>query len=182
LLGQPVLAAPEKYELDPEHTAIAFTVQHINYAATLGLFGQVEGSFTYDMDTQELSDVTVTISADSIETFNEARDRHLRSGDFLNVEQFPTITFTAQGGTPGDATSGQVTGELTLLGETRPITLDINLVGEGPYPFGHKRYVLGLSIRGSLMRSDFGMTYGVANGLVGDEIQLLIETEAMRLE
>ncbi len=179
---QPALAAPERYELDPDHTAVAFTVQHINYAATLGLFAQVEGSFTYDIETQELSDVNVTINADSVETFHDARDGHLRSADFLNVEAFPTITFTAQEGTPTDATSGQVTGELTLLGQTQPVSLDVSLVGQGPYPFGHKRFVLGLSIRGSLNRSDFGMTYGIGNGLVGDEIQLLIETEAMRIE
>ncbi len=181
-IALPAAAEPHRYELDPEHTAVAFMIQHLGYADTLGLFGDVSGSFTYDMETQELSDVEVTVTADSLDTKNEARDEHVRSGDFLNVTEFPTFTFTADSGEAADATSGTVTGELTLLGETQPLTLDVTLVGEGPYPFGHQRFVLGLSIRGSLERSDFGMTYGVDNGLVGDEVTLLIETEAMRMD
>ena len=181
-ISLPAFAEPHRYELDPEHTTVAFTIQHLGYAQTLGLFGTVEGSFTYDMETQELSDVSVTVMSDSLETLNEARDEHVRSGDFLAVQEHPTITFTADGGTPADETSGTVAGEVTILGETRPLTLDVDLVGQGPYPFGHQRFVLGLSARGSLQRSDFGMTYGVDNGLVGDEVSLIIETEAMRMD
>lgn len=181
-IALPAQAAPQRYELDPAHTTVAFTIQHLGYADTLGLFGDVTGSFTYDMDTQTLSDVSVTVTADSLNTLNEARDEHVRSGDFLNVSAHPTITFTADGGTPASETSGTVTGEVTILGETRPLTLDVTLVGQGPYPFGHQRFVLGLSARGSLKRSDFGMSYGVDNGLVGDEVQILIETEAMQMD
>lgn len=181
-LALPAFAEPHRYELDPEHTTVAFTVQHLSYADTLGVFGEVSGGFTYDMETQELSDVTVTVSSASLNTLNEARDNHVRSGDFLAVDDHPTITFVADGGTPESETEGTVTGTLTLLGETQPLTLNVSLVGEGPYPFGHERFVLGVSARGSLNRSDFGMSYGVDNGLVGDEVQLLIETEAMRVE
>ncbi|SFJ14030.1 YceI family protein [Jannaschia pohangensis] len=182
LIGFPAVAEPHRYELDPAHTTVAFTVQHLGFADTLGLFGEVSGSFVYDMETQELSDVSVTVTSASLNTLNEARDQHVRSGDFLAVDAHPQITFTAQSGEAIDDTSGTVTGDLTILGETRPLTLDVSLVGEGEYPFGHKRFVLGLSARGSLMRSDFGMTYGVDNGLVGDEVELLIEAEAMRME
>ncbi|WP_299560657.1 YceI family protein [uncultured Sulfitobacter sp.] len=181
-LALPAQAEPLRYELDPAHTTVAFTIQHLGYADTLGLFGEVSGGFTYDMETQQLSDVSVTVAADSITTLNEARDDHVRGNDFLGVQDHPTITFTADSGTARSDTAGTVKGEVTILGQTRPLALDVELAGQGPYPFGHKRFVLGVSARGSLMRSDFGMNYGVDNGLVGDEVQILIETEAMQVE
>ncbi len=182
LLAAPAAAEPARYELDPAHTTVAFLVDHVGYAATLGLFAQVEGGFTYDVDTQDLSDVRVTVATDSVETLNDARDGHVRSGDFLDVEANPQMVFTAGGGTPADATTGQVAGELELLGRTGPLVLDVTLNKAEAYPFGHQRFTLGLTVRGSLNRSDWGMDYGVANGLVGDEITLIIETEAMRVE
>ncbi|GFE64662.1 YceI family protein [Litoreibacter roseus] len=177
-----VSAAPERYELDPDHTAVMFTVDHVGYAATLGIFGEVAGTFMYDMETQELSDVQVTIASKSVNTFHDARDNHVKGSDFLNVSESPEITFTAEGGDPSGQNSGTVTGDLTILGQTHPITLNVTLNKAEAYPFGHKRFVLGLSIDGSLKRSTYGMTYAVANGLVGDEVDIRIETEAMRIE
>ncbi len=171
-----------RYELDPTHTAIYFKVDHIGYAKTLGIFTGLSGSFFYDDETQELKDVKVTIQADSVDTFNEARDNHVRNKDFLHVSEHPEIMFSASGGTPSSDTSGTVTGDLTILGQTQPITLTVQLNKVGEYPFGHKREVLGLSMSTSIMRSDFGMTYAVENGLVGDEVTINIETEAMKME
>lgn len=171
-----------RYELDPEHTALYFTVEHIGYARLLGVLTGVEGSFTYDPDTQELGEVQVTIESGSVNTFNKARDGHVRAGDFLDVSRHPEITFTASGGTPDSNTTGTVTGDLTILGKTNPVTLNVTLNKAAAYPFGHKRDVLGLSMNTSIQRSDFGMTYGVDNGLVGDEIRINIETEAMKME
>ena len=181
-LAQPVMAEPERFELDPEHTTVMFTVMHLGYARALGLFGTVEGSFTYDRDTQELSDVSVTIDTGSVQTFNGPRDEHVRSGDFLSADDHPEITFTATGGEAQSDTSGTVTGDLTLRGETHPVTLDVTLNKAEEYPFGHKRFVLGLSLGGEVMRSDWGMTYGVEGGMVGDAVQIVIETEAMRID
>lgn len=171
-----------RYELDPTHTAVYFTVEHVGYAKTLGIFADVQGTFDYDIEKQELGDVSVTIDAASVDTFNDARDEHVRNKDFLDVANHPEITFTANGGTPASDTSGTVTGELTLLGQTRPITLNVTLNKAAPYPFGHKRFVLGLSLETSLKRSDYGMMYAVENGLVGDVVDIRIETEAMRME
>lgn len=171
-----------RYELDPEHTALYFTVEHIGYSRVLGVFPQVEGSFMYDVDTQELGAVEVTIDAGSVNTFNKARDGHVRKRDFLDVSQYPEITFTATGGTPQNKTTGTVTGSLTILGQTNPVTLNVTLNKVAPYPFGHKREVLGLSMTAAIQRSDFGMTYGVADGLVGDDVQINIETEAMKMD
>lgn len=184
LAALPLAAAaePARYELDPAHTTVYFTVDHVGYAETLGIFGTVNGQFTYDMDTQALSDVDVTIDAASVDTFHEARNEHVRNGDFLDVGTHPEITFVADGGTPESDTAGTVTGDLTILGTTRPVTLDVTLNKAATYPFGHGRFVLGLSIETSIERSDFGMTYAVENGLVGDTVDISVETEAMRMD
>jgi len=180
-LGTHAIAAPAQFELDPTHTAVMFVVDHIGYAGTIGIFGEVAGTFTYDMDTQALSDVAVTIGAASVNTFLEARDGHVRNKDFLNVAQHPDIIFTATSGTPTSDTTGTVTGDLTILGQTQPVTLDVTLNKAAAYPFGHKRMVLGLSLTGEIQRSAFGMSYGVDNGLVGDAVEVRIETEAMQM-
>ena len=170
-----------RYELDPTHTAIYFTVDHIGYAKTLGIFTQLGGGFMFDATSQELGEVAVTIEAASVNTFNEARDGQVRNADFLHVSEHPQISFVASGGTASSATSGTVTGDLTILGVTQPVTLDVTLNKAEAYPFGHKREVLGLSMSTSIMRSDFGMTYAVDNGLVGDQVDIKIETEAMNM-
>lgn len=178
----PALAEPHRYELDPTHTTIAFMVDHIGYADTLGVFLDFEGGFTYDMETQELSDVEIIVKTASVQSFNEARDNHVRNKDFLNVEAFPVMTFTAEGGTPNSDTTGTVTGNLTLLGETQPLSLDVTLKKAEKYPFGHGRFTLGISASGTVKRSAYGMIYAVDNGFVGDDVRLIIETEAMRVE
>jgi len=182
LASTPALAEPHRYELDPEHTTIAFLVDHLGYAETLGLFLEFEGGFTYDMETRELSDLSVTVKTASVNSFNEARDGHVRSKDFLNVEAFPVMTFTAASGTPKSDTEGTVEGTLTLLGQSHPLQLDVSLNKAARYPFGHGRFTLGISARGTVTRSQYGMTYAVDNGFVGDEVQLILETEAMRVE
>ncbi|EFO33766.1 protein YceI [Roseibium sp. TrichSKD4] len=175
-------AEPHRYELDPEHTTVAFTVKHIGFADTLGLFTNVQGEFVYDMETQELSDLNVTVETPSVGTFNAARDNHVRNKDFLDAEKHPVMIFTADTGTPTSETEGTVSGMLQLRGNSVPLTLDVTLNRAAEYPFGHKRFVLGISARGTLKRSDFGMTYAVDNGLVGDDVNIIIETEAMRMK
>lgn len=171
-----------RYELDPTHTAVYFTVDHIGYAKTLGVFTDITGTFMYNAETQELGEVDVAINAASVQTFNEARDGHVKNQDFLHVSAHPQITFVANGGNPTDATSGTVTGDLTILGQSQPVTLNVTLNKAAAYPFGHQREVLGLSITTEIQRSAFGMDYAVANGLVGDDVAINIETEAMKME
>lgn len=170
------------YELDPEHTTVYFTIDHIGYAKTLGVFTDVSGQFSYDASAQELGQVVVTIDAASVLTFNNARDGHVKNRDFLNVSQHPEITFVANSGTPTSDRTGTVTGELTILGQTQPVTLEVTLNKAAQYPFAHRKEVLGLSMTASIQRSAFGMSYGVGNGLVGDEVTINIETEAIKMD
>ena len=174
-------AQPARYELDPEHLTVAFLVEHIGYAKTLGVFRSASGGYTFDAATGALSAVRVVVETDSVDTHHEARDRHLVSRDFLKSDTHPTMTFTAEAARRTAESTFTVTGELTLLGATRPLTLEATVNKHAPYPIGARAEVMGVSLRGALKRSEFGMTYGVADGLVGDEVEIVIELEARRV-
>lgn len=180
--GGPAAAEPARFTLDPEHTSITFFVHHLGYADLAGMFLEAEGSFTFDEAARELSDLEVVIDTASIFTDHEARDEHLRSADFLNVAAFPTMTFRGTGAEVLGENRGRIEGELTLLGVTRPFTLEATLNKAARYPFGDEHYAVGIDATGTIRRSDFGMTYGVENDWVGDEIGIVIGFEAIRRE
>ncbi|MGM8850189.1 YceI family protein [Salinicola halophyticus] len=132
-------AEPRRFEIDPEHFTVAFMVNHLGYENMLGQFLQGEGSFVYDRETQELSSAEVTIQANSVFTNLDARDRHLRDDDFLNADDYPRLHFVATDFEPSSPTTGTLNGELTMLGRTEPVTLDVTLNQDEVYPFGHGR-------------------------------------------
>ncbi|WP_102108760.1 YceI family protein [Oceaniglobus roseus] len=175
----PAAAEPARYALDPEHMVVAFTVMHAGYAKVLGRFADVEGGFTYDPETKTLSDVSVKIDAASVDTFNAARDEHVRSADFLDAGANPDITFTADGGTPTSDTTGTVEGELTIRGVSRPVTLEVTLNQLADYPCCHGKETIGASARTTINRSDFGSTYALPV-FVGDAVEIMLEFEAIR--
>jgi polyisoprenoid-binding protein YceI len=179
-IAHSVAAEPARYELDPAHTTIAFLVEHIGFAKTLGQFLMASGGYTFDAETGELSAVRVVVATESVSTHHEARDRHLRSRDFLASEAHPEMIFTADGARRTGDDTFAVAGELTLLGKTAPLTLEVTVNKRAAYPIGDRAEVMGISARGALVRSEFGMSYGVADGLVGDEVEILIEFEARR--
>ncbi len=110
-----------------------------------------------------------------------ACDNHLRSRDFLNARRNPLIVFEANDYTPGNADeSGTLTGNLTLLGETYPVVLEVIINKQAEYPFGHRREMLGISAHTTIVRSLWGMDYGVEGDLVGDAVTLRSEFEALR--
>lgn len=180
LSGAPAAyAAPATYEIDPEHMVVGVLVEHIGYMRVLGTFLEGEGQFTFDPETKELGEVRVVIDAASFFSNAERRDRHVRSADFLDAEEFPDIVFEAAGGEMVSEGTGTITGDLTIRGETRPITLEVTLNKIADYPFLHEKETIGASIRGTVIRSEYGMTYA-QGGIVGDEVELLIEIEAIR--
>jgi len=174
------VAEPARYEIDPAHTVVAFLVEHIGFARVLGSFADVEGSYTFDEATGALSDVLVTVVTGSVVSHDEDRDEHVKSGDFLDTRAHPEMTFRATGARRVGDREFELTGELTLLGVTRPLTLEATWNKSGDYPIGRNAYAMGVSARGVLQRADFGMDYAVANGWVGDEVEVIIEFEAQR--
>jgi len=173
---------PADWQIDAEHLSIMFAVEHIGYQQQIGMFLDASGSFRYDPESSELFSGRFEVQADSVFSNLEARDDHLRGDDFLAVDDHPLVVFSATEFTPasGNSMTGTLSGELTLLGETHPIDLQVTLNKRERYPFGHRQETLGISASTTLQRSQWGMDYGVSNALVGDDVNLRFEFEAIR--
>ncbi|HYD69702.1 YceI family protein [Azospirillum sp.] len=176
-IGAPAFAAPVSYKIDPAHTAVVFIVNHLGFANAVGRFNTVSGDVTFDKDAVQNNAVNVVIETASVDTNHAKRDEHLRSPDFFNAKEFPQLTFKSTKVERTGETSGKLHGDLTLLGVTKPVVLDVTFNKEGVSP-ASKKETAGFSARGTIKRSDFGMKYGVPN--IGDEITLLIEAEAVK--
>ncbi len=179
LLIGPVQAGAQRHIIDPQHLTVGFLVEHVGFAKVFGRFREAEGSFDFDETTGEIRNIRVVVKTASVDTAVERRDRHLRSADFLNVEEYPEMVFESQGAKLVDR-KATIEGNLSLIGSTRPIRLDVTWNKSGTSPQRGNPYVTGLSVRGSFRRSEFGMTYGVADAVVGNEVELIIELEARR--
>ncbi len=170
----PVTLAAD-YMLDPAHTYPHFSIRHFGMSNMLGRFDKTEGTLSIDQEAGTGA-VEVTIDAASINTGHEKRDEHLRSPDFLNVVEFPEITFKSTNVTFNGQDKATVEGDLTILGVTKPVTLDATSVVCGTHPMrGDPR--CGIDATATIKRSDFGMTYGLPDA-IGDEMQLIFEVEA----
>jgi polyisoprenoid-binding protein YceI len=175
-------AAPAEqatYSVDPAHAVVAFLVMHAGYAKVLGQFSDVEGTFSFDDETGEVSDITARISAQSVSTGQADRDEHVRSEDFLDAEAHPDITFTSTEATAISATEGVVEGDLTIRGVTNPVELRVTLNQIAQYPCCHEKKTVGISAKTSFLRSAFGSTYALPV-FVGDEVEVILEFEAIR--
>jgi len=174
-------AQPARYEIDPEHFSVGFLVDHLGYAKVLGLFQKAGGSFTFDEKAGTLSDVRIAIDSASVFTGHRKRDDHLRGTDFLNAVEFPQIVFKGASAKRAGERTFVVEGQLEMLGKTQPVTVNFTWNKSAQYELpGVKAYVMGASGRGSFKRSAFGMSYAVANGWVGDTVELILEFEARR--
>ena len=176
-IGAAAPAAAADFKLDPDHTMAVFVVNHLGYSNMIGRFNDVSGTFSFDPATPEQAKISMAIDTASVDTNHKRRDDHLRGPDFFNAQEFPEMTFES---TKVDVTgerTGKVTGDLTLLGVTKPVTLDVTFNKMEPHPLPPYNKVLtaGFSVRGTIKRSDFGMTYFLP--AVGDEIQLMLEVE-----
>lgn len=166
--------APAKYAFDKVHTQIFFTVNHVGFSNSTGKFLDFDGSFTFDKTKPEASSVDVVIKTASINMDDVPWDTHLKGADFFNVEKFPEMTFKSTKVEVTGENTANVTGDLTLLGVTKPVVLAVKLNQAGKHPFTNKE-AAGFSITGALKRSDFGMVYGLP--AVGDDVQIRIEVE-----
>ncbi len=162
------------WNLDPAHSDVDFVVRHAGISKVRGTFAAVEGVLVVAEDFNA-SSVEVTVDVASINTKNEGRDQHLRSGDFFDVEQFPTMTFRSTE-VRGAAEEFTLVGELTLHGVTRTVELEAELGGQDVDPFGTTR--VGFEAKGEISRKDFGLTWNAATEaggvLVSDKVKLEI--------
>ena len=180
--GRPVPAAGT-WALDPVHSSVGFVVKHLVVAKARGSFQDYAVDLVIG-ERPEDSKVDVTIQAASVSTGDEARDGHLRSPDFFDVEQFPTLTFRSTSVVPVDDTEWKVTGDLTIHGVTKPVVLDVEFNGVTQDPWGNTK--AGFEASTEVDREDFGLTWNqpLAGGgvLVGKKVKIEIDLEVARAE
>ncbi len=120
-------ALPTQWQLDDAHTRVGFSVNHLGFSTTMGHFNDVRGMVNYDIKAPNKANMNFTIVTDSIDTNWDARDAHLKKDEFFNVAKYPTMTFKSTNITFKNPQQATVTGDFTLLGQTKPLTLDVTL-------------------------------------------------------
>jgi polyisoprenoid-binding protein YceI len=171
LLASPLRAA-DTYKADPVHSTVIFRINHLGTSWVYGRFDDVAGTFTVDDKTPSFD---FTVNADSVDTNNKQRDTHVKSADFFSVKEFPTITFKSTSVTSTGDKKFDVTGDLTLHGVTKSITVPLEFVGAADTKMGSRA---GYEAHFSVKRSDYGMDKMV--GMVGDDVYLTVSFEGVK--
>jgi len=171
-------AVADDYKIDDSHTSVIFGISHMGLSYTYGRFNKVSGTYALDATDATKSTFKVVIDAASVDTNNQGRDNHLRGPDFFNAGEFPLITFESTkvaARQEGEKTVYDVTGNMTMHGVTKEITLALVKLGEANMG---RDYRTGFLCDVKLKRSDFGMSGGIPN--VGDEVAITISFEGVR--
>ena len=170
------------YTLDPAHTRIGFVARHAMVTKVRGSFDEFAGTAVLDGANPANSRVEVTIEAASIDTRNAQRDEHLRSNDFLAMQEYPKITFASTGVRQAGESTFEVTGDLTIKGVTNEITIPFEFEGSATDPFGNQR--VGFEGSVTINRRDYGVTWNAAleggGVLVSDKVTLEFEISAIK--
>jgi len=178
----PVLAHADTWQIDPPHTNVQFAVRHMMISNVKGQFQKTSGTITTNGNDPASATIDATIDASSIDTRVDRRDAHLKSPEFLDVAQFPTITFKSTKVEADGPNKWKVTGDLTLHGVTKPVVLDVEGSGPPIQVMGQTR--AGASATAKIKRSDFGLTWNKAlesgGVMVGDDVAISIDVEAVK--
>lgn len=172
--------ATSTWTIDPAHSEVGFAVKHMMFSTVRGRFTGVTGTISLDERDVTGSSVTVEIATASIATHDEGRDTHLRSGEFFDVEPFPTITFRSTSVEPAGDDDLRIAGTLRIRDVEREAVLDATFNGRGPTPFGHD--MISYSATTAINRKDYGLTWNAAlesgGVLVGEDVKISIDIEA----
>ncbi|HVD02419.1 MAG TPA: YceI family protein [Candidatus Dormibacteraeota bacterium] len=170
------------WKFDPLHTQVEFSAKHLGMMTVRGHFAELTAEGEIDVEHPERSTVEATIKTDSIKTNNEQRDKDLRASTFLETDKFPTITFKSTKIEPAGTDRYTLTGDLTIKGNTRPVTLQVVRYGEFTDPqMGHR---IGYAAEGEINRKDFGMSFEMmldGKFIVSNEIKIQIEGELLEV-
>ena len=170
------------YTLDPAHSRIGFVARHAMVTKVRGSFNDFEGTAVLDGNDPSKSSARLTIQASSIDTRNAQRDEHLRSNDFLGMQEYPEITFVSTSARQVGETSFELAGDLTVKGVTQPVTIPFEFEGAAQDPFGNLR--VGFEGSVAISRKDFGITWNApletGGVLVGDKVVLEFEVSAIK--
>ncbi|MBX3016057.1 MAG: YceI family protein [Caldilineaceae bacterium] len=170
------------WQIDYGHSHVQFSVRHMMLAKTRGEFQKFTGTVNLDEANPAASTVDVQIEAASINTRDEQRDGHLRSGDFLDAESYPQLTYKSSSVEVTSATTAKLHGDLTIRGITKPVTLNVEFLGKSKSPWGTENY--GFEAHTKINRKDWGLTWNATletgGVLVGEEITIDIELEVVK--
>jgi polyisoprenoid-binding protein YceI len=170
------------YTIDPAHSTIGFTVRHAMVTNVKGAFDEFSGSLHLDGSDPSASTASIDVKMDSINTGSADRDGHLKSADFFKIEEFPTMTFRSTKAEALGDEDYRITGDLTILGTTKPVTIDLEFNGAAKDPFGNER--VGFEGKAEIKRSDWGLTWNTTletgGVLVSDKIKLNFDISAIK--
>jgi polyisoprenoid-binding protein YceI len=173
------MATATKWALDPMHSEVQFKVKHLVISTVSGFFKSFEGSLTTENDDFEGASIDFSLDVNSIDTTQTQRDEHLKSADFFDAEQFPHISFKSSSFTKSGDDEYKLTGDLTIKGTTKPITLDVEYGGSAADFYGNTK--AGFELTGKINRKDFGLTWeGVTEAgsiVVGEDIKITINAQ-----
>lgn len=183
LLAIPHFSFADNWKIDPAHTAVEFKIKHLMISWVKGVFTDVQGSAVFDEADPDKSSVEVQIATASIDTNNKKRDDHLRSPDFFDVATYPAMSFVSKEVVIEDGSPAQIHGELTLHGQSRSVTLEVeDFSQEVVDPWGNTRR--GASASTTINRKDFGLTWNKAleagGVVVGEEVRISLEVELIK--
>lgn len=174
--------AAEKWNFDTVHSTVGFSVRHLMITKVHGAFKKWSGSLLFDQANPTASKIDVKIETASVDTREEQRDAHLRSADFFDVEKYPEMTFDSTSIVAKGGDEYEVTGNFTLKGVTKPVTLQVEHLGMGKDPYGGTR--VGFTAKGAINRSDYGLTFNIpldGGGLaVSDKVDINLDVQAIQ--
>lgn len=173
--GSPAPPVSE-FAVDSVHSGAFFGVRHFGVSNFYGRFNHVEGTIHYDPGDPASSSVEIRVRADSVDTNATDRDEHLKGPDFFNAKRYPWLSFKSTKVEKGEGDILNVTGDLSIRGQTKSLTVPVRVLGEGETPQGYKA---GFEARFQILRSEFGVRYGLPDAL-GDEVDILLAIEAVR--
>ena len=178
IFSLPAIAA--EYKVDPVHSSVSFSVNHLGASNIHGMIPDVSGKVSFDPEDPSANSLDLSVNVSSLSTFNAARDKHLAGPDFFNAKQFPTATFKSTAWKSTGDGEFEITGTLTLLGVKKSVTAKARHIGFGKNRAG--KILAGFEAEFAIDRTDFGMNYGVAEqGGLGREVTLIIAIEAIKL-
>jgi polyisoprenoid-binding protein YceI len=175
LFPGPAALGAGTYQVDKTHSAVIFRVKHLKVSYFYGRFNDISGTYTLDAESPENSVIDITVKADSLDTNSADRDKHMKSAEFFDVEKFPEMRFKSRTVKKSGENGFRVEGDLTFHGETRPVAVDLEYVGEGKTFLGERS---GFHTTLTIQRADYGMD-AMLTGL-GNEVQLIISIEGVK--
>lgn len=171
----PLAAIAAPWKIDPDHSHLTFTVDNLGFSLTHGQFRKFTADIDFDPENVETSSVSFVIDANSVDTNSKGRDKSIRSKNYLNVKNFPEITFESDTVRLVDENTAEITGEVTIRGETKEVTFMAEMIRIAPNPFSKDQQLAGFAVTGVIDRVEFGITYGAP--AVGVDINVRLDLQ-----